>query len=289
MLIALHASREVSKNIAMAIPTVRKWRLNRPRAGVAYTGSVAQLERYAFQSLDVLQEHAGDVAGRSIIEIGPGDLLTSGLALLAAGATSYTSVDRFVGDYSRAEGKQWYAAVQQAWSERYPQKPWPNWLQASDFPEAYPDRVKSHDIPVEQADASFAADLVCSFQVGEHVSDIRAFARATANMLHPGGIAVHRVDFGPHDVWRSYADPLTFLRFSDVLWRAMGSARGIPNRYRAHEMIAAFRDVGLAVEVRGVERYSADNVDLKKVHPRFRQMPVEDVLVKTAYLVARKP
>ena len=68
--------------------------------------------------------------------------------------------------------------------------------------------------------------MICSFQVGEHITDIDAFARTNMELLEkPGGVALHRVDFGPHDCWYSYDDPMTFLRFSDGAWRLTGSNR----------------------------------------------------------------
>ena len=98
---------EIAKNLAMSLPPVRAWRLRRPRAGVSYTGSPAELNRFAFLGLDLLTERVGALAGRSVVEFGPGELLTSGLAMLAAGAARYAAFDRFAGDYEGAEARKW--------------------------------------------------------------------------------------------------------------------------------------------------------------------------------------
>jgi SAM-dependent methyltransferase len=277
---------EVIKNVAMRIPPVRRRRLSRPRAGVRFTGRDSELRRYAFQGLDALREITGDLAGRSICEIGPGDFLTSGMAMLAAGADSYLAIDRFVGDYSCLAGREWYTAIQESWSRIYPELGWPRWLDSARFPEGYPQRVRTCGVSVESATGIGTFDIVCSFQVGEHVSDVAEFAHSTARLLKPSGVAVHRIDFGPHGTWRAYADPLTFLRVPEPLWRAMGSARGIPNRRRAHEVEDAFRSAGLAVRLADVERYPASRTDLGRLPARFRKMPVESVLTKTAVLAA---
>src|SRR4051812_10713991 len=94
---------QVAKNAAMGIPPLRRARLRRPRAGAAYAGDVRQLERYAFQALRLLRAHVGSVSDVRIVEFGPGDTLAAGFALLAAGARSYTALDRFVGDHASAE------------------------------------------------------------------------------------------------------------------------------------------------------------------------------------------
>src|SRR4051812_10227048 len=90
---------ELAKNAAMAVPLIRDWRLRRPRAAQAFDGSDKQLDRYAFDQVRHLLRLHGPLHGLSIAEIGPGDYLTSGLAMLAAGAASYTAIERFAGDY----------------------------------------------------------------------------------------------------------------------------------------------------------------------------------------------
>jgi hypothetical protein len=278
---------EIAKNLAMSVPAVRAWRLRRPRAGASYTGSVGELDRYAFFGLDILTERVGSLAGRSVVEFGPGDLLTSGLAMLAAGASRYAAVDRFAGDYEGAEGRKWYAAIEAGWPAKYPGIPWPAWLEAERFPHGYPDRVESLELGVERVADIGRYDVVCSFQVGEHVSDIAAFAKATRALMMPGGIAVHRVDFGPHGVWEKYSDPLTFLRLPDLVWRFMGSARGTPNRHRVHEFVDAFRAAGLIVELHGLEDFDGARIEFSKLNRRFRVMAPESLRTKTALFVCR--
>jgi hypothetical protein len=183
----IDVGREIAKNAAMTIPAVRKFRLRGPRAGVRFTGRDDELRRYAFEGLDLIAAVHVDVAGKTVIEIGPGDFLTSGLAMLAAGATSYAALDRFVGDYSQLAAKDWYLGIEQAWPRLYPDIPWPSWLDASRFPEGYPERVRTLDTPIERARRLGHFDIVCSFQVGEHVADITAFAEANAALLKPDG------------------------------------------------------------------------------------------------------
>lgn len=287
MRVVIDVSSEIAKNLAMSLPWVRAWRLKRPRAGVSYTGSLAELDRFAFLGLDLLIERLGPLAGRSVVELGPGDLLTSGLSILAAGAARYAAVDRFAGDYAGGEGRKWYAAIEANWAAKYPAIPWPAWLTADAFPHGYPDRVTSLEFGVERVPDIGQFDIVCSFQVGEHVSDIASFANVTKAMMTRAGVAVHRVDFGPHGAWEKYSDPLTFLRLPDLAWRLMGSARGIPNRRRVHEFVDAFHAVGLSVELHDLEVYESARIDRAKLNRRFRAMPPESVRTRTALFVCR--
>ncbi|MBZ5589450.1 MAG: methyltransferase domain-containing protein [Acidobacteriia bacterium] len=283
----LDATREVAKNLAMALPPVRAWRLRSARAGASFTGADAALERYAWQATRNLTDLLGGVKGLHIVEIGPGDYLTSGLALLAAGAASYTAIDRFPGDHTGATAKAWYRGIAAAWPRCFPMLPWPEYLRAEDFPEAYPDRAKLIAGPIERVHADGRFDVVCSYQVGEHVTDIDAFAHMSAQLLAPEGVAVHRVDFGPHDCWFYYPDTLTFLRFPEWLWRLMGSQRGTPNRRRDHEFRAAFEHAGFHVELASIERFEVGDFDLTRLPPRFQAMPRESLDVSAAVYLCR--
>ncbi|MBV9123434.1 MAG: methyltransferase domain-containing protein [Planctomycetes bacterium] len=287
MRLFLDVCKEVTKNLAMGSSLARSWRLKRPRASHPLSYRDEELERFAFYQTRALLPLVGSLQGKHLLEIGPGDTLVSGLAFLAAGAASYTAVDRFPGDYQGPVAKSWYREVQQAWPRVFPELPWPADLQAEQFPEGYPDRVQWWPIPVEEVRTERRFDVICSFLVAELVSDIQGFAALNARLLAPGGLAVHRIDLGPHGCWDTYPDPLTFLRFLDWLWDLMGSNRGTPNRRRHHEYQAAFEAAGLQVEVPELERVPPDRVQFDRLARRFRDMPPASVRVKTAVYVCR--
>ena len=278
---------DVAKNVSMSIPMVRTWRLRQPRATHAYDGSDGLLERYAFAPLRHLIRLHGSLRGLSIAEVGPGDYLTSGFAMLAAGAASYTAIERFVGDYRGPAAKTWYRAIEQSWPRTFGDLPWPGELSGDSFPESCADRVEVVDEPFESYEPRKRFDIVCSFQVGEHLSDIDVFALMHRRMLAPGGVAIHRVDFAPHDRWEAYADPLTFLRAPDWLWGLMGSHRGLPNRRRHHEFVAAFEGVGLTIVKTEVEVFDLERIDRSKLLRRFRDIPEESLQVSSAIYVCR--
>lgn len=280
--------KETAKNVLMGNAAFQKWRAKRPRAGAYFTGSIEELERYAFLGLNMLRKYVGDIKGKSICEIGAGDYLTSGLAMLAAGASRYAVIDRFPGDYTGEIARQWYRGIEENWQRAYPETPWAEDLKVADFPEKYMDRLELIAQPIETAATENKFDIVCSFQVGEHISDINAFVAMNKRLLvHPGGVALHRVDFGPHDSWFQYRDPMTFLRFSDKSWKLTGSNRGVPNRFRHHHFMEAFDRAGLEVELVFSEDFEAEKVDFTRLHPKFKQMPQESIMVGTAIYLLR--
>jgi SAM-dependent methyltransferase len=276
---------EIAKNAAMAVPAVRAWRLRRPRSSAAFSAGDKQLERFAFAPLRQLLRLGVAPNGRHIAEIGPGDYLASGLAMLAAGASSYTAIERFPGDYRGADARAWYGAMERHWPRFFPDIAWPDGLSARGFPDNCAERVEIIAEPIERLVPKRRFDIVCSFQVGEHVSDLDVFAQMHRRLLAPDGIAVHRVDFAPHDRWEAYGDPLTFLRPRDWVWRLMGSHRGLPNRHRHHEFVAAFEAAGLTVETVEIETFDRARIDRSnaaKLAPRFRRMPEESLAVSAA-------
>lgn len=287
MRLSVDVCREITKNFLMGFSRVRRWRLKSPRAGRLYTGQDNELERWAFVSLRNLLDVTRSVEGLDILEIGPGDFMTSGFSLLAAGAKSYTVIDRDIGDYQKPEAKVWYKGIQDEWARFFPDHPWPDYLDSKNFPEAYPSRVEILTGTIEEAQSPKQYDIVCSTSVGEHVRDIEAYAQANAKFLRPNGVAVHRIDFGPHDCWVYYEDPLTFLRFPDWIWRLMGSNRGTPNRKRYHQMSAAMETAGLKVEVIGLELFTEETVKRARLNKQFQGMPLDSLTVGTAIFVCR--
>ena len=109
VMVVLEVFREMAKNVAMGIPAVRNARVARRRTALPLDAS--HLDRYAFPLLDLVTTHVGSVSGKTILEIGPGDHLASGLAFLAAGAKSYSALDRFPGAYESELSRRWYRLV----------------------------------------------------------------------------------------------------------------------------------------------------------------------------------
>ena len=266
----------------------QKWRAKRPRAGAYFTGNSKELERYAFLGLNLIKKYVGDIKGKSVCEIGAGDYLTSGFSMLAAGASRYAVIDRFAGDYTGNIAKKWYKAIEDHWTKTYPETPWASDIKAEDFPENYANRLELIIQPIETAHTENKFDIVCSFQVGEHISDIDAFVRMNKWLLEkPDGVALHRVDFGPHDIWLKYRDPMTFLRFSDKTWNLTGSNRGVPNRFRHHQFMESFDRAGINVEIVFSEAFEKERVDLSRLHPKFKAMPIESIMIGTAIYLLR--
>jgi hypothetical protein len=278
---------DVGKNLAMGMPFVPHLRVSHQRTSTALTNTDEYLERYAFQTLRRVLKYREGISGLRVAEIGPGDHLATGLSMLAAGARTYTCLDRFPGSYSNDLAKRTYRAVRENWPAKFPGLPWPKWLDESRFPEKYPERVKTIALGVERITADQPCDLVCSYAVAEHVQDIAAFAKVTYDLLAQDGMAVHVVDFTQHSMWPYLDDPYMFLRLPDWLWRLIGSNRGLMNRYRYDEFEAVFTNIGLNVEISG-RVVDEDLANPESLCLKFRSMPIDSVKTREATFILRK-
>jgi hypothetical protein len=134
------------------------------------------------------------------------------------------------------------------------------------------------------------ADLIFSYNALEHLQDLHTAVFRMAKQLKDDGKVVHRIDYGPHDIWSRAEDPLTFLRFSDSVWSLMGSHRGYPNRVRHAELVEAFRNAGFDVTARITKSFSAEFFDANRARmpARFSGLGAAACCVADAEIVGSK-
>ncbi len=279
-----HLLRESAANWAMGLAFVRKWRV---KHGRTLTGHASAQIRLILDQFDFFIEAIGweRVQGKTIIEIGPGDAIPHGLLFLGAGAKRYVAVDRFLGGVSNASAQNLYRALILAAPDRIIRE----WSDSGLDPYRYPFPEAGRKSPavglvaesIEETDfkGMGTGDVILSFNVIEHLSDLsRAFANM-ARMLNPDGLMIHRVDYGPHHLWRTYRNPLTFLTASQRAWSLMGGNRGYPNRKRHSQVLAVLCQSGFRNADRITGRFSIE--DIKEVRPflaeEFRDLPDEDL------------
>jgi SAM-dependent methyltransferase len=191
-----------------------------------------------------LAEH---LAGKTLLEYGPGDMPGVAMWMVSLGAAKVWCVDRFpMVTLSQRNLQVVRALAQRCASEgqrtrlmtsiRDPSDP------ASGFDPARIEYVVAAD---GLSGLRSAVDMVFSRAVLEHVNDLEATFRDMRAALRPGGLAIHQVDLRSHGLHRQ--NPLDFLEWSPTLWDAMFSAKGVPNRWRVdrYREILASLDVEL--------------------------------------------
>jgi SAM-dependent methyltransferase len=236
--------REFAANVAMAIPPIRRRRLLDLRTGSS--DQDREVDKLVAE-FDFLLDSAGSIRGQTIVEIGPGDAIGLAPLFISAGAARYVAIDRFLGDVWGSRAEALYAAIAQ---------------RRGSFASDWRERVSliSHSIE-ELPPMEPIADVIVSFDVVEHLADVRQAVDRMASVLKPQGRMVHRVDYGPHGVWVSTLDPLSFLAVPNWLWAAIGSNRGYPNRVRHAQLVEFLRQQNLQVAERITRRHAGDVLD----------------------------
>jgi hypothetical protein len=288
-------ARELAANAAMGIPAIQGLRVRKGRTIGFPSDTKAQLvlEQFNF-FINIIG--LDNIQGKVIAEIGPGDAIPLAPLLLAAGAKRYLAVDRFLGEVYGPEALQLYQAV-----VRIMPRPLADGLNRlcqlsrSESVENLvkaPDRVGLYRTPIEQPDESLRgqADYLVSFNVCEHLADLPEALRGMRTLLSPSGLMIHRIDYGPHDLWLTkYDNPLAFLTVPRLLWRAMTSNRGCPNRVRHTQLIAMVRALGFDCADKTGRR--ASRVEIEEARPHFasefRSMDDEDIAVLDAELICK--
>lgn len=290
---------EIARNAVMAVPVVSRWRSRQGRTSVQVDRiDEGFLRRYAYLPYETVSDRLGDsgLEGLTVGEIGPGDHIPAALLFLGAGAESYACYDRFAGDLAGANAKAIYRALVDDLRRERPslaQRLQARGIDPDRFPEAFSGLVRVVTKPIEtiEDDEHGRLDLLTSYNVVEHVYDIPAFAAQTLRMLRPGGLAIHRVDFGAHGKWEEQANPLEWLTVPDGIWTLMGSRRGTPNRWRFHEVRDELTRAGFEVDAEESDFF--DDGDLASIRPalgpRIRAMPDASLRVKTACFYCRRP
>lgn len=237
------------------------------------------------------QEAAGFLAGKHILEYGPGDIPGVALLLVAYGAERVTCVDRFpliaMSTYNQTvlnqllEGLEPAQRVRAENCFRTPGDP------ASGLNEKHLRYLVSRDgLSAMRAEVS----LILSRAVLEHVHDLDAIFADMRSALRPDGVALHQVDLKSHGLHQH--NPMDFLTWPVWLWRMMYSEKGAPNRLRRNAYISAAKTAGLGIELMQ-PTLKAEKKDVSAVRPYlaapFRSLDDEDLSWLGFWMQCRAP
>jgi hypothetical protein len=287
-----HIARELAANAAMRFPGINGRRVRSGRT----IGIPADLKaKFIIAQFEFFIDTIGwdNIQGKVIAEIGPGDAIPLAPLFLGAGAKRYVAVDRFLGDVRGPQALALYDSVIKIAPRRAV-----DGLAALSRSNGYRSMADLIDsathvvlstAPIENPPDGLAmqADCLLSFNVCEHLSDLPRALHGMCSLLSPTGTMIHRVDYGPHDVWQSYANPLTFLTIPRSLWQLMSTNRGCPNRVRHSQLLNMLRSLGLNPRDRVGCRAAAEDIDEAKPHlcSEFRTMSEDELAVLDAEVV----
>ena len=265
--------------------------------------------------------HAGvspdDLAGRSVLEVGPGDNIGLALRFVAAGAREVVSVDKFVPLQDTAFHRQLYIAMRDQLAgearERFDRAiDLSTHVALRDGPLRY---VYGRGVDDPRADlGSGQFELITSNAVLEEVYDIDGTLAALDAVMQPGGVQMHKIDLSDYGMFTKHGfHPLEFLTIPDGIYRLMVESTGQPNRRRIDYYRAKGAEFGYDTRIyttwvlggdteiipprEGLRRgedytdgtLAAVGTIRPRLLPRYQQLSDEDLMVQGIVLVARKP
>lgn len=118
------------------------------------------------------------------------------------------------------------------------------------------------------------ADCICSNEVLEHIepSEMAAIAKASRQVLKPGGICVHAIDYSDHFARGDpRIDRFNFLTFDDEMWQRHFSRLNYLNQFRHSDYKALFEDQGFAILSERVTPGTPTTTERARIAPRFQR------------------
>lgn len=280
-------------------------------------GSLDYIQRVFDDYLTYGRLARADVAGKRILEIGPGDNFGVALLFLAAGASQVVCLDKFYSERDDEQQKRIYAALRERLAPGE-QGVFDEALSLDGGITLREERLRYlHGKGMEEAAEFFDAgsfDLIVSRAVVEHLYDTDAAFAAMDALLAPGGWMLHKVDLRDHQLFSGYGlHPLTFLTIPDRVYYWMSYHSGKPNRQMMPYYRDKLREMGYETRIHlthilgsesdfephpetlvaGTHYEPAELENVRRIYPRlrerYRRMTPEELLVTGIFLIARKP
>lgn len=198
-----------------------------------------QVARYFIQcfrdygeQLDLNEQEFSDyLKGKSVLEYGPGDILGIALLLYAHGAERVNCVDRFPLSRLSEKNISIYQHLLDSLDSDKRARADNAFNIKGDPASGFKAEAVNYKITENGlSNANRQYDLVISRAVLEHVNDLEKTMQDIKQSMKAGGISIHQVDLKSHGLDR-YAE-LDFLTWPTLLYKAMYSHKGFPNRWR---------------------------------------------------------
>lgn len=265
---------------------------------------------------------AETIAGKTVLELGPGDNIGVLLQFLAHGASRAWACDKFYSEHDKEHEKKIYLELREDFSGEQRRR----FDEAVDLsgPLQFNEEKLSYAYGVGAQDADTlvppgSIDILVSRGVLQEVYEIdRAFA-GIDRLVADGGMMVHKVDLRDYGMFSSVGfHPREFLTVSDSVYHQMAYDTDKPNRRMLDYYRAKMKELGYDFEayctsIIDLDGYRAIQTEIiphkltlepgvdygpeheeairqvrPRLAPRFRSLTDEELLAAGVFLVARK-
>jgi SAM-dependent methyltransferase len=133
-------------------------------------------------------------------------------------------------------------------------------------------------------------DVFCSVDTLEHIppTDLGAVLAAGRELLKPGGVMVHLIDYGDHYARSDNGlSRFNFLTYTERDWHRFNSKFQYVNRLRHSQFLRMFNDVGMTIYDAEPDVEAAQSFILEHLAPEFAGMEIDDLFTLRAMIVSR--
>lgn len=218
----------------------------------------------------------GGLAGRTLLELGPGDGIASGLLASCLGAERTVLVD--AGDFASRDPRTYDPMIEDWEARGLDVEHLRGCTTFEELCAAGRTAYRTAGLASLRELPTAAFDLQVSNAVLEHVraAEFDATLAELRRTLAPDGLGKHAVDLKDH-----LGGALNNLRFSDARWESELFTRSgfYTNRIRHREMLARMEAAGFATAVPRTWTWDALPTPRARMAARFRDLGEEDLLV----------
>jgi hypothetical protein len=203
---------------------------------------------------------ASDLAGKRVLELGPGSDLGIGLILISKGASAYVAFDRhnLAGD------------VPTEFYEKLARRVPIDLTALSDGRISY---IAREDFDLAAA-VPTGIDIVLSNAAFEHFDDVEATVKSLSTITNAGAKAAIEIDLQTHSRWIRDADPNNIYRYPEMLYHLF-KCPGQPNRLRPDDYRRAFERNGWTDITLYPENLLDERLSNHTVHRAFRNRQLD--------------
>ncbi|MBP7936792.1 MAG: methyltransferase domain-containing protein [Phycisphaerae bacterium] len=195
--------------------------------------------------LDKYSSGQASLAGKTVLDLGPGADLGVGVYLLSKGAGRYNAID--VNNLIKSVPQQFYGKFLARLSEiTLPTTLDSLRTQLDRLQAGESDRLNyvcRSDFDIVSAFGEKSTDLVFSQAAFEHFDNVDHTVKQLSSVTRSGAIIIAEIDLKTHSRWIREKDPNSIYRYSEILYNVL-RFRGSPNRVRPYQYIDSFRRHG---------------------------------------------
>lgn len=212
----------------------------------------------------------------TVLEIGPGDSLFSGVISHILGAERTWLVD--AGNFARMDRKNFKSFLEYFGSRFGESEKLIALMKSKDILQTSNTHYLTNGTRSLSEIPDQSVDFCFSHAVLEHIpkQEFSDLARELKRILKDSAISSHRVDLQDH-----LGGGLNNLRFSEKIWESsfMRKSGFYTNRIRSQEMFEIFKEAGLMCNVSKITKWDNLPVERSKLHRDFRRFEIEELKI----------